>query len=130
MIQVAQGAEQAEPLSIEYHAQDATQYKSDTPFDIVLAVYLLHYAPTQEVLQAMCHAIAANLKSGGRFVTYQLNPDMAREQDYYKHLGLNINVPEAQTDGEPVPFSVTVGDITMPEVMAYRWNKDTVEAVL
>jgi toxoflavin synthase len=130
MIQVALGAEQAEPLGIEYHAQDAIQYQSATPFDLVLAVYLLHYAPTKEILQMMCRAIAANVKSGGRFVTYQLNPEMAREKDYYKALGLNVSVPETRADGEPVPFSVTMGDITMPEVMAYRWEKDTVEAAL
>ena len=130
MIQIARGAEQAEPLGIEYHVQDITQFSSTEPFDIVLAVYLLHYAPTKEALAAMCQAIASNLKSGGRFITYQLNPNVSREPGYYQSMGLNITPTAAHADGEAIPFSVTVGDMTMPEIMAYRWEQETVNAAL
>lgn len=132
MIQIAKQAEQDEPLSIEYHVQDVMQFKSDTPFDLALAVYLLHYAPTKEALFAMCQAISDNLKSGGRFVTYQLNPDVSREPGYYEQQpGMTVKVTEpAPVDGEPMPFIARMGEMTLPEVMAYRWNKETVEAAL
>jgi 2-polyprenyl-3-methyl-5-hydroxy-6-metoxy-1,4-benzoquinol methylase len=132
MIQIGQMAEQAEPLGIEYHVQDVAQFKSDTLFDLALAVYLLHYAPTKEALFAMCQAIANNIKPGGRFITYQLNPDISREPDYYlKEPGLILKVQGATpVDGEAMPFSAKIGDMVMPEITAYRWNKETVDAAL
>jgi toxoflavin synthase len=132
MIQIGQMAEQAEPLGIEYHVQDVTQFKGDAPFDLALAVYLLHYAPTKEALFAMCQSIADNIKSGGRFITYQLNPDISRVPDYYlQQPGLILKVPaSAPVDGEPMPFSAKIGDMVMPEITAYRWNKETVNAAL
>lgn len=130
MVQIAQTAEQNEPLGIDYHVQDVTQFKSDEPFDLALAVYLLHYAPSKEGLQAMCNAVANNLKSGARFVTYILNPDISRAPNYYQEMGLSIRFGDAPADGEPVPFSATIGGMTMPEVTAYRWEKETVENAL
>lgn len=130
MVQVAQHAEQQEPLGIEYHVQDITNFKSETPFDVALAVYLLHYAPTKEALAAMAKAIATNLKPGGRFVTYQLNPDVARDPEYYSQYGLRIRFNEPPTDGEPAPFTISLGGMTMPEVTAYRWDRATVDQAL
>lgn len=132
MVQIGQSAEQTEPLGIEYHVADATQFKSDTPFDIVLAVYLLHYAPTKEVLFAMCQSIADNLKQGGRFITYQLNPQISREPDYYlQQPGMMLRVPQgAPVDGEAIPFSARIGTMVTPEITAYRWDKATVDSAL
>jgi hypothetical protein len=42
-------------------------------FDVVSAVYLLHYAPTRDHLAAMCRTIAANLRPGGRLVAMNSN---------------------------------------------------------
>src|SRR5437868_15338353 len=102
MVQIGQMAEQTEPLGIEYYVQDVTQFKSDTLFDLALAVYLLHYAPTQEALLAMCQSISDNVKVGGRFVTYQLNPDISREPDYYQRQpGMDIKMSgTTPVDGE------------------------------
>ena len=132
MIEIGKMAEQAEPLGIEYHVQDVTQFKPDTLFDLALAVYLLHYAPTKDALFAMCKAIANDIRGGGRFVTYQLNPNISREPDYYlKEPGLILKVTEpSPVDGEPMPFSAKIGDVVMPEITAYRWNKETVDAAL
>lgn len=130
MVQIAQNAEQENPLGISYHVQDVTQFKADEPFDVALAVYLLHYAPSKEALVAMCSAIASNIKSGARFVNYILNPNISREPGYYSEIGLNIRFNDTPSDGEPTPFSATLGGMTTPEVTAYRWDKETVEAAL
>jgi len=131
MVQIGRMAEENEPLGIEYHTQDIMQFSADEPFDIGLAVYLLHYAPSKEVLAMMCRAIAKNIQSGGRFITYILNPNLARVPNYYQEYGLNVNF-QSQTpyDGEPVPFSVTLGGMTTPEIMAYRWDKETINSIL
>lgn len=132
MVQIAQAAEQQSPLGIAYHVEDVTSFKSDTPFDLALGVYLLHYAPTREALFAMCEAVAANLKPGGRFITYVLNPALSREPGYYeREPGMVLKVPQGEpADGEVVAFTAKIGDMTMPEVMAYRWDKTTLEAAL
>jgi len=132
MIDIGKMAEQAEPLGIEYHVEDVTHFKGDTLFDLALAVYLLHYAPTREALFAMAQSIANNIKSGGRFVTYQLNPDISRQPDYYlQQPGIMLKVSgSSPVDGEPMPFSAKIGDMVMPEITAYRWNKETVNAAL
>lgn len=130
MVAIAKQAEAADPLRIEYHVQDVTHFSSSAPFDIALAVYLLHYAPSKEAMAAMCQAIAGNLKKGGRFVTYQLNPEIAREPDYYGEMGLNLKLGPNKADGESLTFSVTLGGMTTPEIMAYRWEKASVNEAL
>ncbi len=130
MVQIGHMAEANEPLGVEYHTQDIISFRLDEPFDLALAVYLLHYAPTKEALGAMCASIAGNLKSGARFVTYILNPQLARKNDYYQSYGLNIRIAESPSDGEQIPFSVSLGGMTTPEIMAYRWSEATVEEAL
>ncbi|MCL4254074.1 MAG: methyltransferase domain-containing protein [Anaerolineae bacterium] len=131
MVQIGRMAEENEPLGIEYHTQDIMQFSSDEPFDIGLAVYLLHYAPSKEALAMMCQAIAQNIQSGGRFITYILNPNLARDPNYYQEYGLNVNFQShTPSDGEPVPFSISLGGMTTPEIMAYRWDKETIDNIL
>lgn len=43
--------------------------------DLVTAAYLFHYARSEEDLGLMAELIWRNLKAGGRFVTYTINPD-------------------------------------------------------
>ncbi len=130
MVKIGRMAEEAEPLGVEYHTGDVMNFTSDTPFDLGLAVYLLHYAPTKEALRAMCASIAENIVSGGRFVTYVLNPDMSHQAGYYGSHGLNINISEDTIDGQPAPFTVSLGGMTTPEIMAYRWDKATIHQAL
>lgn len=130
MVQIGRMAESAEPLGIEYHTQDITSFKAEKPFDIALAVYLLHYAPSKEALGAMCASIASLIKTGGRFVTYILNPHVARQAGYYESYGLNVRFGGQPSDGEAVPFSISLGGMTTPEITAYRWEFETVEAAL
>lgn len=130
MIQIARGAEAAEPLGIKYYVQDVSQLQGDASFDLALAVYLLHYAPTKAALLTMCQAVASHLKPGGRFVTYQLNPKISGEPNFYHDLGLSLSVQPNYIDGEAVPFAVTLGEVTLPEIMAYRWDQATVDQAL
>jgi ubiquinone/menaquinone biosynthesis C-methylase UbiE len=130
MVKIGQMAEEAEPLGVEYYTGDVMSFISDTPFDLGLAVYLLHYAPTKEALGAMCMAIARNIVSGGRFVTYVLNPDMSHQAGYYGEYGLNITMSQEMIDGQSAPFTVSLGGMTTPEIMAYRWNQATIEQAL
>lgn len=63
--------------NLRYQVLDARDdtFTLTQPVDLVSAMYLLHYASTESALQKMCRLIARNLKPGGRFVTYGVNPD-------------------------------------------------------
>jgi SAM-dependent methyltransferase len=63
--------------SLHYIVLDARDetFRLDPPVDLVSAMYLLHYAPSEDDLERMARLIARNLKPGGRFVTYTLSPD-------------------------------------------------------
>jgi SAM-dependent methyltransferase len=63
--------------SLSFMVLDATDpdFRLDPPADVVAAMYLFHYAPSESDLQRMAALIARNLVPGGRFVTYTLSPD-------------------------------------------------------
>jgi toxoflavin synthase len=73
MIALAREEEAREPLGIEYMKVAVEDLGVVGEFDVVSAVYLLHYAPTREHLAAMCRTIAANIQPGGRLVAMNSN---------------------------------------------------------
>jgi SAM-dependent methyltransferase len=79
MIRLAKQQEQNHPLGIDYILGDVMALGSIGNFDLVVASYLLNYAQTNEQLLKMCQTIAANLKSGSRFVGINNNPDQPPE---------------------------------------------------
>lgn len=50
------------------------QFKLDEPAEVVTAMYLFHYASSEDDLARMCRFLARNVRPGGRFVTYTINP--------------------------------------------------------
>lgn len=63
--------------TLSFEVVDASDegFRLEHPADVVTAMYLLHYAPSEKALHGMCELISRNLKPGGRFVTYTINPD-------------------------------------------------------
>lgn len=63
--------------TLRYKVLDARDpdFQLEAPVDIVTAAYLFHYAPSEADLGLMTELIGRNLKAGGRFVTYTINPD-------------------------------------------------------
>ncbi len=56
-------------------------YKEFKEFDKATAFYLLHYAKTKKELFTMCKNIADCLKSGGKFVALNSNPDYPEQEN-------------------------------------------------
>jgi ubiquinone/menaquinone biosynthesis C-methylase UbiE len=79
MIRLAKQQEQNHPLEIDYLLGDVMALANIFKFDLVVASYLLNYAQTKEQLLKMFQTIAANLKSGNRFVGINNNPDQPPE---------------------------------------------------
>lgn len=130
MIAQARAAEERAPLGISYQVGDVAGLDLGETFDVVLAVYLLHYASNAERLDAMARAIARHLKPGGRLVTFQLNPDFSRVEDYYKPYGCRLNLPSDYSDGQEFSFSAGVGDQWWPPITLYYWSHAALTAAL
>jgi toxoflavin synthase len=76
-------------------------------FDLVVAAYLLNYAPTREELLAMCRAIAHCLKPGCRFVGVNNNPGQGPEHfASSRKYGFVKGTPGALREGAPVVYTV------------------------
>jgi ubiquinone/menaquinone biosynthesis C-methylase UbiE len=130
MIRATRAQEENETLGVEYVEADAGALDCLGDFDVVTGVHLLHYASSFEHQKRMCNSISRNLKPGGRFVGYQLNYDISRQPHYYDKYCFNVRISEQAVDGQPFVFSVTLGDYTSPDIMAYYWSKESLESVL
>ena len=113
MIELAREQEQLLPLGIQYACcavEDLPDLLCEAAFDVVLASYLLHYAPTIEVLQRMCGRLANALRPGGRLVALTENPDQ-RPADYagYAPYGFDKQAVEPQRDGSRIAYGLVAG---------------------
>ncbi|MEJ2098784.1 MAG: methyltransferase domain-containing protein [Desulfobacterales bacterium] len=105
MIQLAKQQEKDEPLGLEYLVGDVMELEKVGSFDLVVASYLLNYAQTKEQLLLMCRAIAANLKSGGRFVSINNNPEQKPESfSLCKKYGFTKSISEPLTEGAAITY--------------------------
>lgn len=132
MLRVARAAEEQQSLGVEYLQQDVGTMAQLGVFDGALGAYLLHYGRSEQHLRGMCRGIADNLRPGGRFVTYQLNPAFARRPDYYLKYGteMSLDPAVALADGDEVIFRINVPGFRSPEVTIYYWSRAMLDDAL
>ena len=128
MIRLAREHEQKEPRGITYQVCDAVTLPHLGPFDLVTAVYLLNYAPSQDQLFSMFRSAYDNLVPGGRFIAYTINPDFTLNKPNSTKYGVTILCETHEAgryvcDAEfvthpPTPFSY------------YRWSQATYESAI
>jgi SAM-dependent methyltransferase len=107
MIGLARAEEARRPLGIEYRVQDARFLDGAERFDLVVAAYLLNYAPTAAVLREMCGAIARSLRPGGRFVGVNNNPEHRPEHfGSSRKYGFVKGTPGELWEGAPVTYTI------------------------
>lgn len=130
MIALAKEDERQSPLGIAYLCCDAAVLPDLGAFDVVSAAYLLHYAPDESTLQAMCVRIASQLKPGGRFVCINENPGQ-RVEDYagYTQYGFNKSVQLPRHEGSAITYAMVSGR-SMIRFNAYYYSRETYEAAL
>ena len=76
MIEIAELSEKENPLGVRYCLREGKDnYLFDQKFDLVTAAYFFHYASSVDELREFFAGAANNLKSGGRLVAINNNPD-------------------------------------------------------
>ncbi len=113
MIELAREEERARPLGIQYvccAVEDLPDLLCTAGFDVVLAAYLLHYAPTVDVLGRMCQRLGNALGSGGRLVALTENPDQ-QPADYagYAPYGFDKQAAEPRREGSRITYGLVSG---------------------
>jgi SAM-dependent methyltransferase len=130
MIALARQAETDAPLGIDYLCADAAALPELGQFDLVVAAYLLHYAPDVEALAAMCCGIARCLADGARFVSLNENPAVPREEDgAYVQYGFTKTLAGPAVDGAPIRYRMLAGRTSFGFEVHY-YSRDTYAALL
>jgi len=124
--QNAPGQPEAFAGNVSYHQASAADetFQLTPPADLVTAMYLFHYARNVEELTAMARLIGRNLKQGGRFVTYTINPEYDftnAPEDMEARIGFRYRVVD------PPAHALTIGDFDVP---IWQWSKGQHEAAL
>jgi len=110
MIRLAEEREREDPLGVEYTCADARDLGDLGQFDIVVAAYLLHYAPNETDLERMCRNIARHLPAAGRFVTLNENPGQPVERYAgYEQYGFNKTADMPHEDGSRITYRMVAG---------------------
>ncbi|MFG2824449.1 class I SAM-dependent methyltransferase [Kitasatospora sp. NPDC048365] len=131
MVRIADEAEASEPLGVEYLVRDAADLEEIAAFDGALGAFLLHYGTDRDHLDRMCRGIGRNLASGGRFVTYQLNPEISTAPGYYRPYGIDFRFPdETLRDGQGFTFRFDTPDVESPEFGIHYWSRAVLDDAL
>jgi SAM-dependent methyltransferase len=128
MIALAREEEAREPLGVEYVTAAVEDFGVVGAFDVVTAVYLLHYAPTREQLAAMCRTIVANLRPGGRLVGINSNygPGVPADMSRY---GVKPSDPKPIEEGMAYRLTFLQGPDSF-EIQNYYHSHATYEETL
>lgn len=128
MIAEARQIEAREPVGIEYLQADAAALPVLDTFDVVTAMYLLHYAGTPDVMHRMCRNIAANLKTGGQFFGLLPEPDYVIGKGETECYGYSYHLLKQDRDWMLVRADVHT---TPPFSIEYRhWARKVFEDAL
>ncbi len=109
--------------ALDYQVVDARNpaFTLSEPVDMVTAMYLFHYASSVGALEAMCSFVSRNLKPGGRFVCYTINPgyDFERQDPRMDDMfGFHYEPVD------PPEYHLVIGDF---EASMWHWSRDVHE---
>lgn len=127
MLDYARRREQTEHKGITYVS---SLNEADTAaFDIVLAIYVLPYAPDLLILSSMCQAMFRSLKPGGRLITQPIHPDFHPDAEYYRPYGFRLIERQTRGDGSKVELHICRPPYDI-HIEAYHWSAETLQDLL
>jgi SAM-dependent methyltransferase len=117
-----------EEAGIDYRVHDVSTMPFIGEFDVVVAAFLLNYAPTLDALSSMCRMIAANLRPGGRFIgdipCGSYDPTRPLSAKY----GLTYDMSPTIAEGELFAFTAHLDPPLT--INCRRWLDDSYETAL
>lgn len=126
MLDYAREREQQRPLGIEYRSSlDGLEGQ----FDLVLGVYVLPYASSEQALAQMVASMVKLLRPGGRLLTLPLSPYYAHEEEYYAPYGFKLTSSTPHQEGTPVTLHLAGADSPL-QVTAWYWSHATLNRAL
>jgi SAM-dependent methyltransferase len=130
MIRLAEQQECDESQGVEFVCADVRDLGDLGQFDVIVAAYLLHYAPSEADLVRMCRNIRRHLSDGGRFVTLNENPDQpVGRYAGYEQYGFNKTAENPRTDGSQITYFMVAGR-ELFKFHAHFFTRQTYEHVL
>ncbi len=125
MIELAKNEENKHPLGINYHIFDVAKMPKLGDFDIITALFLLHYSKSKQDLFAICQNIYNNLKPGGEFISINLNPDDPLQP--LKEYNSTILPVKDLKEGAKIKITLYLENKEICYFYNYHWNKKTYE---
>lgn len=111
MIRLAEQQERDAPLGCRYVCSDAADYRPAGTVDVVVAMYLLHYAGTAGKLLRFLEVAYRALRSGGRIAGFNDNVlDPPRGTVSRSRYGIVKTGPAVLTEGAPIRYRITNPD--------------------
>lgn len=105
MIDLAEEAEQQEPLACQYLVHDVLTLTLQKEYDLIVGMYLLNYAQSPEELAQFCQVVYKHLKPGGRFIGFNYNPhNESKHYAKYKKYGFVKETTENRKEGDFVKY--------------------------
>lgn len=120
------GNPEAFPDTIEYRLASVSDeaFQLADPADVAAAMYLFHYAESVDELGRMGRFIARNLRPGGRFVGYTINPDYdfrRQPADMEDSVGFRYRIVA------PPAYALQIGQFSLP---IWQWSRAEHETAL
>ena len=128
MVGLARDKEEECPLGIEYSVHDVASLPRLGEFDLITAMFLLHYARTRDELSAMCDNIFSNLKAGGRFLSVNISPVHPLQND--KRYEFTREAKGPLKEGDAMTTTIFKEGVELCSFRVYFWKKETYEIAL
>ncbi|MFD8110215.1 class I SAM-dependent methyltransferase [Streptomyces microflavus] len=132
MLAAGQEREDAQPAGVTYLHRDAARPDpTGDPLlngtcDLVISVYVLCYAVTEQDLTGFFTTARQALKPDGRLVAVTLNPHYGRGVPYYAGYGFTLTQHE-EREGAPVTLDATLPGGQSMSVTARWWSHSAYE---
>ncbi|MBI2629651.1 class I SAM-dependent methyltransferase [Candidatus Pacearchaeota archaeon] len=126
MLEIARAEEEKRKQGIEYYQGDVseTDLTQFGKFDLATGCFLLHYSSSREMLENMLDNINSLLKSRGRFVGININPELTPNWQNYQHRYIFPKREEGARLG--IELFSSEG-IKFAEFTAFYWGRKTYE---
>ena len=111
MIRLAEQQERNNPLGCRYVCSDAADHRPAGPVDLVVGMYLLHYARSAEKLRRFVSVCHGALRPGGRLVGFNDNVlKPPRGTVSLQKYGIEKMGPPVLREGAPIRYRFTNRD--------------------